>query len=557
MGGLSNGDSPEDALFRRNREKSAALSHINQPQRVDLEIEERKAMSSLSRMVRGDEASERRWLDSRRIDTLDRNNVIKDAPEKYLLQAADQPRSLPPGIILPVPRSNIAEVYDNCRITPGDHWQDVRLITLFVHEGDGEKQPLVDPTPGSTITLYPKNYPEDVQTLIDRMGWQAVADKPLEWAHDHEMRDPGKLATNRKSQPKHLYAPKNSTLRDLLIHNIDFTAIPKRSFIQEIVFHAKDARERERLLELVKPGNSQEFYDYTSRPRRTILELLQDFPSVMIPWDRSLSLFPMIRGREFSVANGGNTMAADTTFDGWLLDIVVALVEYKTLIRKPRTGLCSRYLKYLPVGSELSVMVRSTSKGGGPPYHEEDAFRPLIAVATGTGIAPIRALIHERELHHREQRAANRVSLPETLLFFGCRGRDDFHFGQEWADVISPIDVITAFSRDPFDQSLRGSVHGPQLSGSAALSGESAARSALANYDSGKNYVQHYIRANAKRICKLLQLDPIIAICGQSGRMPVSVREAFWDAFVLGGLAESLTDAQAIWQRLNVWQETW
>jgi sulfite reductase alpha subunit-like flavoprotein len=565
------GDARADLEFLKNREKSAALSHIDRPRahEVQIDLDADRSSHRFADMIkaRQDDYSERQAMDRQRVDVLDRDNVLQDAPEKYLLHPAD---SSPPDVIssrdmLPIPYSNHATVEGNMRITPVNHWQDVRLLSLTVYDRDGnEDSPGFDLTPGSTISIYPKNVPADVDMLIDRMKWQAVADKPLVWAHSHQVSDPTLAATNRQRMPKHLYPLKDSTLRDLLTHNFDITAVPKRSFIQEIAYFASDAREQERLRELVKPGNSQEFYDYTSRPRRTILELLQDFPSVMIPWDRGLFAFPIIRGREFSIANGGKHMTVSPRDDdgcvGWHVEIVVALVEYKTLIRKPRTGLCSRYIKYLPKQKDIVVTVQCATKRTGPPHQLEHAFRPLIAVATGTGIAPIRALIQERDCHHEEQLHRASVPLPKTMLFFGCRGTADYHFWDEWANMLSPVVVIPAFSREPLDPSLRAALAGTGPFNSARLPSDTVTEAQgklVPHYDSGKNYVQHYIRTNAKAICDLIPDDPIVAICGQSGAMPTSVRLAFLDAFILGGAAKTWAEAELIWQELNPWQETW
>src|SRR5205823_2757531 len=136
----------------------------------------------------------------------------------------------------------------------------------------------------------------------------------------------------------------------------DITAVPKRHFIRELANFTKDERERERLLGLARPNLQHEYYDYAVRPRRTILELLRDFPAVRIPFSHCIDLFPLIRGREFSLASAGKGLAGRLDKPGDLnLDILAALVEYKTVIRKPRQGLCSRYLKTLEPGAKLRI----------------------------------------------------------------------------------------------------------------------------------------------------------------------------------------------------------
>lgn len=486
----------------------------------------------------------------------------------------------PPPVLLPRPNNNSAVVVSNKRVTPSDHWQDVRLVELDV------TFPLVDgaayePLPGDRVVVYPKNYPSDVQKLIDLMEWGSVADK--------------EVVLGAKS-PNGLYPPASCTLRDLLTHNIDFTAVPSRSFLHKLAFYTTHADQKEKLFELVQPDSSQEFYDFTSRPRRTILEVLAEFYASKIPYEAVPDVFPIIRGREFSIANGGKhwkktqtSKAEDGEGEGtetttetpkndavvYRLDILAALVEYRTIIRKPREGLCSRYLKNLPAGTPLHVELKRETP---PPNGSASAERPLIAIATGTGVAPVRSLIHDRS------QCSPRA---ETLLFFGCRNKSaDYHFHEEWADT-QDLTVIPAFSRDPKtpepeaktkptpvpEQTTETKVsEKPTSNGTVVSNGTSSTVEPTEStepvvvtyqYDEGKNYVQHMIRRHADKVCELFWKDAIICLCGNSGRMPKSVREALQDAAVSGGFCKNIEEAEKRLfdekdpNRIVYWEETW
>ncbi|ERS96763.1 hypothetical protein HMPREF1624_06972 [Sporothrix schenckii ATCC 58251] len=501
----------------------------------------------------------------------------KGAP---MQEQADEARSspdFPPPLLLPHPNVNSAVVVSNKRVTPSDHWQDVRLIELDV------TFPLVngmayEPLPGDRVVVYPKNYPSDVQKLIDLMEWGSVADKQISLG---------------AQSPNGLYPTKNSTLRDLLTHNIDFMAVPSRSFLHKLAFYTTNVDHKEKLFELVQPDASQEFYDFTSRPRRTILEVLAEFYSSKIPYEAVPDVFPIIRGREFSIANGGKhwkkrqviqtkheTSGGDAHQDGavvYRLDVLAALVEYRTIIRKPREGLCSRYLKNLPAGTPLHVdMKRETPPPNGSIYAE----RPLIGIATGTGVAPVRSLVHDR------MRSLPRA---ETVLFFGCRNKAaDFHFHEEWAGT-EDLTVVPAFSRDPKDpeqpepeanpaptlkaipdnknttekQAINGSSDKGGTGGKEEQPATTEPSVVVYSYDEGKNYVQHLIRRHADKVCELLRKDAIICLCGNSGRMPKSVREALRDAAVSGGFCKDPEEAEKRLfdekdpNKVVYWEETW
>lgn len=65
-------------------------------------------------------------------------------------------------------------------------------------------------------------------------------------------------------------------------------------------------------------------------------------------------------------------------------------------------------------------------------------------VGPGTGIAPFRSFIHERNM---EEKASSK----NLHLYFGCRNKDgDFHFSEEWSSLQEKgkISLFCAFSRD-------------------------------------------------------------------------------------------------------------
>lgn len=228
-------------------------------------------------------------------------------------------------------------------------------------------------------------------------------------------------------------------------------------------------------------------------------------------------------------------------------------------------GLCSRYIKSLQKGARLAV---GLSRNHPPPNRERNSRRPLIAIATGTGIAPVRSVLQER-------RTWTSTTGPE-LLFFGCRSKNaDFYFKDEWEED-STLRVVPAFSRDPIDPAEMAWLDpyadkekrlvDPEKTLSTdlvAMGPRDAPWVRSTDYDRGKMYVQHKIRLHAKEVCEIVEQawcnnsQPIVMICGNAGRMPISVRHALEDALVLGGLVHDYERAKKIVQDFGVWMETW
>ncbi|KAL8382906.1 hypothetical protein RB595_006602 [Gaeumannomyces hyphopodioides] len=497
---------------------------------------------------------------------------VGQQPDKA--QSSEAPSA---AFLLPIQGGITATLQRNERVTPADHWQDVRLLRL-----DLETSPAEPLRPGATVTIYPKNQPSDVDALIQRMRWQDHADRPLRFP-DGAGSLPKGLAWCAAPDAGGAGRPRATTLRDLLTHGLDIAAVPRRGFLEKLSFLASEPDQAERLRELADPAAAHEFYDYTARPRRTILEVLRDFPSAVVPASSAVDVFPVIRGREFSIANGGGSLNPSPSGEPAVaaaataplrVEILAAMVEYRTIIRKPRVGLCSRYLSGLQPGTRITVTIKQGSGMLGtlaPSLSSgtSSSSRPVVAVATGTGIAPIRMLLHH-------MRAAARPR-GEVLLFFGCRSRRaDYYFADEWRAASAAgaaLTVVPAFSRDP-DAALEDAARRtagedepvvatapsaptttPTTDGDEAAA---AARLLLRRQDAGRNYVQHHIRRHALKVADLVARGAVVCVCGSAGTMPKAVRLALEDALVAAGVCAGPAEAaEHLATKVDVWQETW
>ncbi|KAF1917309.1 NADPH dependent diflavin oxidoreductase-like protein 1 [Ampelomyces quisqualis] len=382
--------------------------------------------------------------------------------------------SFPPPDLLPIPNSLTATITSNDRITPESHWQDVRHLKLSTPLG----HPYI---PGSTLTIYPKNFPADVNEFLSIMNWSSIADTPLHFT-------PTSPSTAKTTPPlPHLTS---TTLRTLLTNHLDILSIPRRSFFAHLAHYTTDPFQRERLLEFTDPQYIDELYDYTTRPRRSILEVLQEFETVKIPWQRIVSLIPAIRGRQFSIASADRGTGE--------VELLIAIVKYKTVIKKIRQGVCTRYIESLGPGGQISV----TMQKGGLGVKKEEVDRPVVMVGPGTGVAPMRSLVYQRMMWRSELGLADEDVETKDLLFFGCRNSEaDYFFKDEWTDLQQkgvPLDVLTAFSRDQRQ----------------------------------KVYVQDLVRQQSRRVYDALaSKSGVVYICGSSGKMPQAIREALLETF--------------------------
>ncbi|KAK0262977.1 NAPDH-dependent diflavin reductase [Friedmanniomyces endolithicus] len=404
--------------------------------------------------------------------------------------------------LIPVKGAYTATLLSNKRVTAPDHFQDVRLLDLRIDE-------TYEYYPGAVAVLYPKNFPDDVQAFIDLMAWQDIADKPLTLTPttlNHKSAAPPSPSPLRHLDLSHTLL----TLRYLLSNVLDIMSIPRRSFFASLIHFAgtttdDDHYQKARLLELANPDLIDELWDYTTRPKRTILEALQDFTTLRIPYQYALTTLPIIKGRQFSIASGGALKHSSQGRGGTRLDLLVAIANPPSPIIKyrPRHGVCTRYIASLQPNQLISIGLQRGYLDVSPA----ELAAPVLMIGPGTGVAPMRAMIYQRLAWATETgcRPAGK-SLEGDVLVFGCRSSiADYYFEDEWRALCERegLEALTAFSREAGQE---------------------------------KRYVQDVLRAAGERVFELVvKREGRVYVCGSSGAMPKGVREALVDVLVEGG----------------------
>jgi len=403
---------------------------------------------------------------------------------------ADSP---PDDDLLPVKDTVTADLTEITRLTPAEHGQDVRLLDFSIAQD-------IPYGPGAVAVIYPKNFPKDVDDFIATQMWQDVADIPLIVKPTREDVD---LKRYPPSPLRGLQSEKDVfTIRELLTNYLDILSIPRRSFFASLAYFTKDGNEdeqyqKERILELANPELIDELWDYTTRPKRTILEIMPDFPSIKIPWQYALTILPIMRGRQFSIASGGRLKYNEDGSTRVQLLVAIANPPNPIIKYRKRYGVCTRYIAKLEAHQKLSIMIQP----GYLDVKKDEIAVPVLMVGPGTGVAPMRSMIYERLEWAKESCSNTPSSYPYAvgLLFFGCRNEEaDYFFRDEWQSLRDQgLTVFAGFSRDR---------------------------------DKSKTYVQDMIRAQSGLVRDiLLGRQGKIYVCGSSGNMPKGVREALLD----------------------------
>ncbi|KAI0027128.1 riboflavin synthase domain-like protein [Vararia minispora EC-137] len=380
----------------------------------------------------------------------------------------------------------------NDRITASDWNQDVRLFELRCEDD-------VSYVPGDVAVIHPEVQANDVNTLLENQGWSDIADELLDIEHTY------------RDQSLPPFIPRRTSLRTILTKYLDITAVPKRGFFDVVRHFTDDERERGKMDEFMTKEGTEDLYDYTSRVRRTIIEVLDDFRHVKIPKDYIFDVFPPLRPREFSIASSVLQYPRE-------VHLCIAIVDYKTTLKRPRRGIATSYLSALRHGTKLRIGLKR-----GLLDLPEDPTVPVICVGPGTGIAPMRAVIQTRVEN----------GIHSNTLYFGCRSATkDQHFADEWRRYVEQQSLIyrVACSRD-----------GPE--------------------GVKRTYVQNLIEADSEQVWEIIgKRRGWLYISGSSNKMPAAVREAVAHAVhVAGGMDESAAQAYVAKMELDgrLFEECW
>lgn len=224
-----------------------------------------------------------------------------------------------------------------------------------------------------------------------------------------------------------------------------------------------------------------------------VLDIVQRFPAPGIEPDRFVAGLRPLQPRLYSIAS---SLAAAPDE----VHLTVSTVRYE-LHGRPRTGVASGHLAELTdPDATVPVYIQANDH-----FHLPDDDTPVVMIGAGTGVAPYRAFMQEREA---------RGARGPSWLFFGERNfRSDFLYQVEWQDllkggVLSRLDL--AFSRDA----------------------------------APKTYVQDRLRREGRDVYGWLEDGAWLYVCGDAANMAPDVHRALVDIVAEhGGLDRDGADA--------------
>ncbi|PGH13634.1 NADPH-cytochrome P450 reductase [Polytolypa hystricis UAMH7299] len=293
--------------------------------------------------------------------------------------------------------------------------------------------------------------------------------------------------------------PTPTTYDTIVRYHSEICGPVSRQFVSSLAPFAPDEASR---AEIKRLGEDKDYFQERVASKyynlAQALESITSQPFSSVPFSLLVEGIPKIQPRYYSISSSSLVQSDKVS--------VTAVVES---IRVPGAhtvkGVTTNYLYSLKLKQEgdpnpdphgLTYAItgpRNKYDGIHVPVHirhsnfklPSDPSKPIIMIGPGTGVAPFRGFIQERAAL-----AAKGEKVGMTLLFFGCRNRnEDFMYKEEFEKYQSQLGdslkIVTAFSRET----------------------------------SQKVYVQHRLREEAVLVNELLKQKANFYVCGDAANM--------------------------------------
>ncbi|MDQ0232055.1 assimilatory sulfite reductase (NADPH) flavoprotein subunit [Metabacillus malikii] len=333
-----------------------------------------------------------------------------------------------------------AEVLENINLNGKGSNKETRHLEISL-EGSG-----LTYEPGDSLGIYPENDPSLVEEILSE----------LKWNQDET------VTINKKGEVL--------TLKEALSTYFEITVITK-----PLIKQVAELSSNKELQELASDDEKIKAYI----DGRDLLDLIRDFGPWEIEPQALISVLRKMPSRLYSISSS-------LTANPDEVHLTIGAVRYEANGRE-RKGVCSiQAAERLQPGDTIPVYIQNNQNFKLP----ENPDTPIIMVGPGTGVAPFRSFMQEREEVGAEGK---------SWMFFGDQHFvTDFLYQTEWQrwvkdGVLTRMDV--AFSRDTEE----------------------------------KVYVQHRMQQHSKDLYEWLQEGAVVYICGDEKNMAHDVHNTLLD----------------------------
>ncbi|WP_130859418.1 assimilatory sulfite reductase (NADPH) flavoprotein subunit [Gracilibacillus phocaeensis] len=286
-----------------------------------------------------------------------------------------------------------AEVLDNIVLSGNTSKKETRHIEVSLEGSNLQFEP------GDCLAIFPKNEPLLVKQVIETLEWNPEQTIPI----------------NKQGEIR--------SIQEALSSIFEISRLTK-GLLEKAANHF----DNEALQQLITDKAKVKAY----LDGRDLLDLIIDYPPNALDPANIMHILRKIPARQYSIASSYKANPDE-------VHLTITTVRYQTWGRE-RNGVCSGEIAdRIEPGDQLSIYVHKNPNFKFP----FDEQTPVIMIGPGTGVAPFRGYIEEREELELKGK---------TWLFFGDQHfRSDFLYQVDWQKWLKQgylTNMDVAFSRD-------------------------------------------------------------------------------------------------------------
>ncbi|MEW6280668.1 MAG: flavodoxin domain-containing protein, partial [Candidatus Eremiobacterota bacterium] len=380
--------------------------------------------------------------------------------ERYQVEVLSDPH---PNPFVPSFQAGPMTVIENRELQTGGE-RSTRHLELALPEG-------VSYTTGDHLGVIPRNGPAAVRRVAAHFGLTPETRLRL---------------SKRDNEKTVLPLDQVVSVGSLLGDYLELQEVATRRHLEILAGYTECPRTRAQLLALAGADEAA-YQQQVLNKHKSLLDVLEEHPACELPLHVYLELLSPLKPRYYSISSSN-------LLYGRLCSLTVGVVEGPARSGRGRfEGTCSNHLARQKKGSTIYGFVRQANAAFRLP---RSPATPVIMIGPGTGLAPFRGFLQERQVLQDQGKRLGRA-----MLFFGCRHPEqDYLYQNELENYARQgiVELQLAFSRQD-----------PQR----------------------KVYVQDKLREIQDDLWEMLEMGATVYICGDGAHMAPAVRQTFTDLY--------------------------
>jgi len=202
--------------------------------------------------------------------------------------------------------------------------------------------------------------------------------------------------------------PTPCTIHECLQRYCDVTSPPRRSVLKQLSFYCTDPIDANVLRRLSSKEGKEEYREKILDQHVGLVDIITRLcPSICLPLHRFLQIVPRMQPRYYTISSSPQVVSPT------VVSITMSVLRYLRNDSTVFEGLCSNYLNQAGIDNSKVRLFNRESTFRLP----SDPSKPILMIGPGTGIAPMRALLQERDY----QKHTLNLPVGRNILYFGCK----------------------------------------------------------------------------------------------------------------------------------------